>query len=188
MTRFFIFCLPRSRSAWLSNLLSIDSVICLHEALLGCRSLDEMELKLSATGADVAGCADTGMTLFTDRIVERYPDARFVILARDLTGYIDNMLKLGSSKQHARNMLADFNGAIETLSALGDRTLIVHSQHLDGYGVCQRIWEHIGMTTTLNRARFDMLRDLKVEVMLDRMQARVEAHKDEIRELFSEVL
>jgi len=147
-----------------------------------------MELKLSATGADVAGCADTGITLFTDRIVERYPDARFVVLARELDGYVERMLKLGSSKQHARNLLADFNAAIETLTALGERTMIVHSEQLDGYGVCQRIWEHIGMTTTLNRARFDMLRDLKVEVMLDRMQARVDAHKDEIRELFSEVL
>ncbi|MBP9155518.1 MAG: hypothetical protein KBF48_11280 [Xanthomonadales bacterium] len=184
MSRFFIVCLPRSRSAWLSNLLTYESVLCLHEPLLGCRSLDDLEAKLATTGTPIAGAADTGAMFWVDDIIERFPDARFVLLARDPRGYVEQAQRMGGTAAEAAAILEQFSHAIGSLHKLGNRTLTVASKQLDDYTVCNQVWQHIGMPIALNRVRFDMLKDLKVEVFIDRVRAKVAAHQDDIRALF----
>lgn len=48
------------------------------------------------------------------------------------------------------------------------------------------MWRHIGMPVGLNRVRFDMLHDMKVEVMVDRVRAVVESNLENIRQLATE--
>lgn len=182
--RFFIFALPRSRTAWVSNLLSYESVMCLHEPLIGCRSIADLEGKLATTGSAISGCADTAIMAFVDEVIERYPNARFVVLARELNGFVKQMRRMGSADDHISAMLSDFTYAIDVLQALGPRTMILQPHHLDDYETCQRLWSHVGMPIPLNRVRFDMLRDMRVEVLMERLNQRVADNVDAIRELF----
>lgn len=184
--RFFIFCLPRSRSAWLSNLLTHESVMCLHEPLVRCRSLDDLEARLATTGMPISGCSDTGAMFLVDRIIETYPDARFVILARDPKGYVEQAQRMGATANDAIAIMDQFGAAIEVLAKLGKRTLTVASRQLDEYAVCDKVWRHIGMPVGLNRVRFDMLHDMKVEIMPDRIRDLVESNLDNIRQLATE--
>lgn len=181
--RFFVFCLPRSRSAWLANLLSTESVMCLHEALIGCASPSDMETQLLATGMPIAGSADTGIMMLVEDIVELYPDARFVVLCRDLTKFPEQMARMKVAPKQTIQMLKSFNHASDYLSALGDQTIFVNSTDLDDYPACQRIWEHIGMATTLNPMRWAMLRDMKVETIMSRMEERVSEHIEAVKAL-----
>lgn len=183
MSRFFVVCLPRSRSAWLANLLSHESVMCLHEPLMTCRSMADFEAKLATTGTPIAGASDTGAMFWVERLIEDYPDARFVVLARDPRGYVEQAQRMGATANEAMAVMDQFSGAIDALQRLGQRTLTVASNQLDDYATCDRVWRHIGMPIPLNRVRFDMLKDLRVEVMMDRVRERFESNIDNIRQL-----
>jgi len=182
--RFVVFCLPRSRSAWVANFLSYDGGLCLHEPLLGCRSLDDLDDKMAATGVEFVGCADTAIMAFTEQVIDRYPTARFVALLRQPDGFAAQARKMGCSEQHICDMLERFQEAVEVLSAFGEQTLLVRSKDLGLAHVCDLLWRHVGHTTPMSQARFEMLNDMRVEAMVNRVEQKVRRNKGAITELF----
>lgn len=186
--RFFIAALPRSRSAWLANLLTHQGAMCMHEALIGCASMGDLERKFVQCGAEVAGSAETGLALVVDDIVQAFPDARFVCVVRDPSGFTEQSLRLEETAtvESIGMLLDEFRDTVEHLHSLGNQTMIVRPRQLDEYEVCQAIWEHIGMRTPLHRQRFEMLKDFKVEIFLDRMQARAKRHLPELKQLLGD--
>lgn len=180
---FFVFCLPRSRSAWLSNFLTYESVFCLHEPLPECRSIEDLEAKLATTGLPISGVSDTGAMFWVDEIIEHFPSARFVILARDPTGFVEQTCRMGTPENDAIAMMDQFSAAIEALHKLGRRTLTVASKQLDDYDVANAVWRHVGMPVDMNRLRYAQLRDMRVEVMMDRARDRVARNADNIKAL-----
>jgi hypothetical protein len=93
---------------------------------------------------------------------------------------------MGATANDAIAIMDQFGAAIEVLAKLGKRTLTVASRQLDEYAVCDKVWRHIGMPVGLNRVRFDMLHDMKVEIMPDRIRDLVESNLDNIRQLATE--
>jgi len=64
---FFVLGLPRSRTAWLSVFLSQSGIHCYHEAINGCKTMSEYDLKVS-------GCGDsTTAFMYLDRRHEGQP-------------------------------------------------------------------------------------------------------------------
>lgn len=180
---FFVFCLPRSRSAWLANLLTYESVFCLHEPLPECRSIEDLEAKLVTTLAPISGAADTGAMFWVEEIAEHFPAARFVILARDPSGFVEQARRMGATENDAIAMLDQFGTTIETLHKFGKRTITVASKHLDDYDAANAVWRHIGMPIDMNRQRYEQLRDTRVEVIMDRARDRVLRNADNIKAL-----
>lgn len=180
---FFVFCLPRSRSAWLANFLTYESVFCFHDPLPECLSIEDLEAKLATTGTPIAGAADTGAMFWVEEIIEHFPSARFVVLARDPRGFVEQSQRMGVTASDAVAMLDQFGHAIERLHRLGKRTITVASKQLDDYEVADKVWRHVGMPIGMNRLRFDQLRDTRVEVMMDRARDRVMRNLDNIKAL-----
>ena len=58
------------------------------------------------------------------------------------------------------------------------------TKDLNSFEHCNAIWNHIGMPLPMNRVRFDMLNDLKVEVFPDRLIAKVKANANVHFKLF----
>lgn len=180
---FFVFCLPRSRSAWLSNFLTYESVFCMHEPLPECRTIEDLEAKLVTTGTPIAGAADTGAMFWVDEIIEHFPSARFVVLARDPAGFVEQTRRMGATENDAIAMLEQFETTIGTLHKLGKRTLTVASKQLDDYDVANKVWRHVGMPIDMHRLRYEQLRDTRVEVIMDRARDRVLRNADNIKAL-----
>lgn len=74
---FFIVGLPRSRTAWLSNFMTYDGLYCHHEALNGCRTLDQYREKI---GQD--GDSSTGLMLLDLNTL--FPNRKILIIESDV--------------------------------------------------------------------------------------------------------
>jgi hypothetical protein len=89
MNQYLITGLPRTRSAWLANLLTWGTSYCHHEASLSCRSIDDLAAKLDEggvpSGTTHAGNADPSMPMFWRPIMDAFPNAKVVFIIRDVT-------------------------------------------------------------------------------------------------------
>lgn len=179
MDRFFVFGLPRSRTAWLANMLTYESAVCLHEALIECPSLDAFETKLSLTGGIISGASDTLAVWLGEQICDFWSDARIVVLTRKPGDFVEQMARFGAPKDHSELLLARFKEFEDyARHNLGNRAMFVPTKDLNDFDTVQAIWRHIGMATVMNRVRFDMLKDLKVEGFPERfiVKAKANAH------------
>ncbi|SKA88889.1 hypothetical protein SAMN02745166_01503 [Prosthecobacter debontii] len=75
---FFILGLPRTRTAWLSTVLSMCGRPCYHEGMRGFASFEDY-----AQNREVPGDADPTLIYWTARLLEQWPDARFVVVSRN---------------------------------------------------------------------------------------------------------
>ena len=75
LRNFFVIGLPRSRTAWLANFLTYRNRFCYHEAMNGCRSMDEYKTKLGSDKGD----SSTGLMLIDD-FQSNFPDAKTIII------------------------------------------------------------------------------------------------------------
>lgn len=78
--RFFILGLPRTRTAWLSIVMSMCGRPCFHEGMR-----DHATFEDYAAHREAAGDADPTLIYWTPQLVERWPGARFVVIRRDPT-------------------------------------------------------------------------------------------------------
>jgi hypothetical protein len=179
---FFILALPRSRSAWLANFLTYGPSFCYHEGLIGCRSMAVLRAKLALPGTALCGNADTGAALVVDDLVAAFPKARYVLLCRPPKGYIEQAKRLGSTEEQAEVLLEEFAHSCEVL---GERALKVQSGALDQARTMREIWEYVGIAAPFPSLRFDMLRDLRVEAIVERVVKKVRKHQDELEQLLS---
>ncbi len=84
--KFWITGLPRCRSAWFANLLTYGDSFCYHDAFLGLDKLEDIREKLSKSRpwATNIGISDPALVLFWERMVEWYPDAKWIVVWRDV--------------------------------------------------------------------------------------------------------
>lgn len=177
---YFIVALPRSRTAWLANLLTWGPSFCFHEGLIGCRNMAELRAKLSLPRTPLAGNADTGSMMAVDKLVEAFPDARYVLLCRNPDGFVEQAARMGADREHALSMLDTFAHACDVLHG---RALVVRSADLDRRETVEAIWNHVGIAEPFPAMRYEQLRDTKVEAILSRVRERAEQHADELMEL-----
>lgn len=111
-SRFFIISSPRSRTAWIANYLSHGNVACLHEGLMQVGSLDELEEKLAATGAPVAGIVDTLGIYFYPALKQKFPDALFLWNYRDWDEIVASFRHIGTPQ-------ADIDACLPAWERLG---------------------------------------------------------------------
>lgn len=70
---YFIACLPRSRSAWLSVFMSQSGQFCHHDGFNNCNSMDEYRLKIGE-----GGDSSTGLTMID--MHKEFPNSKIVII------------------------------------------------------------------------------------------------------------
>lgn len=82
MTPFFVTGLPRSRSAWIANYLSYGTTFCFHDALKDCQAGVSRLHSIFDVKANVVGNSDPANALVQDKLIERFPGAKWVVVDR----------------------------------------------------------------------------------------------------------
>jgi hypothetical protein len=182
MKRFFVVALPRSRTAWLSNLLWYGDSTCLHEPMIrmGCRSVADLRDRLEAYRTSVVGVIDTGLPMLIDDALEVFPDARYVVLTGNEAHYRDWCARLGQTDDEVDAVVGLYDHAVTTL---GRRALHVPVSALDDFDTVAMLWGYLGIPTPFNRARFDALVDMDVQHMFARIARDMQTNAAAVLEL-----
>lgn len=92
MSPFVIYCLPRSRSYWLSRFLTYRDWTCAHDHCRYVRGMDDVRAWLSQ---DYAGAVDTTAAPFWRIQRDIRPDARVVVIRRDPEAVVESVARAG---------------------------------------------------------------------------------------------
>lgn len=172
-SNFLILGRPRSRTAWVANLLTVPPVShCLHEGLADVgASLAQLRGRLSRLSAGAAGDADTGLVHHLDEVQRAFPDARLVLMTGSDTSWKRWCAKLELPAAVRTRVEADYSRALELLRG---RALFVDCRAVTTeVGEARRLWEYCVPGHPFETQRWEMLRDLNVQVIPESLAARL---------------
>lgn len=87
-------CLPRSRSAWMAEFMRPYVTESMHNPLQQCASIEELGLKVDAVQGTVF-ISDVAGLFFFDKLIERFPGAKYLFVHRPSREVAASMQKLG---------------------------------------------------------------------------------------------
>lgn len=113
----FLLCLPRSRSAWLAQFMRPYCAASWHNPLQQCASIDELGRKVDAiTTPGRVFVADVAALFFFEKLLVRFPGAKYIVLHRPAHEVDNSMRKLGVRPpldvRAAEKQLLELAGAI----------------------------------------------------------------------------
>lgn len=182
MDTFFICALPRSRTAWLANLLTQGNMFCFHEALLGCSNFVGLERKFIGTGRSIVGNSDCGNALFVDGLLDTFPDAKLIVIENDIRQSIKSMQAAGIPGAY-REALEPIQTALDKIKErYAPLMLDVRRLTLEA---CTMLWEYCGSSQLFDVQRWRMLEDINMEVFPDRLVQKVLTNRKSIDSLWS---
>lgn len=181
MIRFVVFSLPRSRSAWLSVLLSQYDVVG-HDVGLDAGSVDAF------IHAPYLGTCETGAQ-FAWRLIKRLvPHVRMAVVLRDPHEVAESLARFGMGGKMLLPEMQMRHDDLLTIADQKDVMVLEHSQ-LGSFEHCERLFNHL-TDGSLLEDRFDQLKPMNIQVDMKavlektiRNAPRIEALKAEARGL-----
>lgn len=184
MNPFFITGFPRSRTAWLANLMTYGESFCWHDVLQHCGD-DPVELSeyLSHFPDDRithVGCSDSGIVRHHEAISHLLPNAPWVFIRRPLGDALQSFLSF--FREHPYQGFPPMNelqavGLFEQLDAALTRAidltpnnlrLVVDYEDLDKLSVCRAIWDHCA-TGEFSVARWHLLDQMRINIIPEKV-------------------
>jgi hypothetical protein len=132
---FIIFALPRSRTKWLSAFLSYGPWVCCHDALL---DLDCVAALRALLASPHTGLSETAMAFAAPLIRRHFPEARFVVVRRELEEVRGSLAEHGW--HYPEGMLEAMAAQVDAVSAMPG-TLTVAYDDLATEAACRAIFE-----------------------------------------------
>ena len=171
MKHFFIISLPRSRSAWLANFLTAGDGFCFHEALRSVQTLDEYEQKVKAETLkyESVGDADPSLVPVLGEIVKRFPDAKFVVVRRDVLAVGVSHAAAFPKLVMTTEQLVTLDKQIEALltDVNEDQVMEVAFEDLDLPQACNAIHQFC-LGRPMDALRWQLLNELRVTVIAEK--------------------
>lgn len=180
MNTFFVTGLPRSRTAWLANLLTHGPAFCYHERLGQCRRPADLLYHFSLAQGygdyQFIGDSDSIIPLVAKEIIAAFPDARWVICWRDMQEAIDSYMDYFAAHRYAGQHQPKLDEVTKQFTALCEllgelprllrpkQYLEVTFQSLSNQNVQQAIWEHCTHCTPFDAHRARLLETLNINV------------------------
>lgn len=171
-SRLFILALPRSRTAWLSNWLSFGDTMLLHEPLSDTPTLEILEDKLKALGTKQAGIADTAASFLVERLTDKYPKAKFIVVQRDPQEVARSLRMLGMDGASTAMLQGVLDDAKAHLVASGVDYKEVSYHDLDKLDCLENLWVW-ATGTPHNPHRTNQLLDFVITVDASKLAARI---------------
>jgi len=174
---YIIAAMPRSRTAWLANLLTHRSSHCLHDPGIDCESIEDLLAMVREAGspdrigASFVGIADTGVAHYWEALFDALPQARVVLVERDLgeikaswRRYTRDHPELNGDRSDAifddiHRKFAALRRAVRLREAL-----VVQFRDMRQVDVCGEIWEFCCPGVKFNEARCAWLQTVNVQV------------------------
>lgn len=133
----FMFCMPRSRSAWMCEFLRAGCSQTHHDPMKNCASVDELgemiDQALFLNRELPIFIADTSLVLAYDQVIKRFPGARYLVVARDPGAVISSLARHGRGMEpHLFTAYLDaMENAIYALKAAGAMCLLLRYEMID---------------------------------------------------------
>lgn len=175
--------MPRSRTAWLANLLTWDKSFCYHEATFDCANiLDFQAMMRGPSEATYVGDADPNLGLIAEPFLKAFPDARIVAVSRKFEDSLESEIQASEGQvPYVVNrdevegfMIRAWAGVQRILRATPLwRCLEVPYDALNHESTIRDIWRFCLPTIPFHSERYGMLRDLRVtQIMKQRLERK----------------
>ena len=172
---FFIVGLPRSRTAWLANLLTVPGQsFCWHEGEAGHGNLDQLVAKMKRRPESRVGNASSGIACYGDDAYRLLPEARYIIIERDLDE-AKQALKDTADEYFDVDIiwpqiLKTFNSFVESLSE--HYVLKIRYESLHEEKTCTNIWNFATNGLPWDSERWEMLSKLDVQANVEKGETK----------------
>jgi len=158
---FFITGLPRTRTAWLANLLTYQSSFCFHEAFK-LHNIDSYVKTLNELTYRYVGDSDCSLPLIINDLMDIYPESKIVIIERDINDVYNSLTKLFvCDNTKLMSILSVALGLIEELKQ-NHPCLVVRFNDINEQ--IKTIWEYCIPSIKFNHERHEMLKSLTVTI------------------------
>lgn len=135
---FVIWTIGRSRSKWLSVLLSAGPVVCCHDLSLRSGSVADLECILAVPHT---GTAETGMLIAAPVVRRLFPRARYVVVRRPVDEVRASFAACGPAWAMPDGLLEQQRAMLDGIAAMPG-TLVVDYADLARDDTCRAVWEH----------------------------------------------
>lgn len=160
--KFFITGLPRSRTAWMANLLSYgDTSFCFHEAVRRATDLSAQFNLYESLPHEFVGDSSCGLLLNWREISAQYPDARWVIIRRDPQAVLESCRRAFPWLRVTAAAIRDIASRLEEASNSLPNLMVVNFEKLDAK--VPDILHHIGLE--IHTLRVSQCLENKVEIV-----------------------
>lgn len=179
---FAVLALPRSRTAWLSALLSYGDRRCDHEPSARFGGVED----LAAYFQSGAGCTDTMLALRWTDIVRAAPDVRLAIVHRGVHDVRQAIRRRGYGSLEVDRVCGEINRALNK-AAKWRGAIAVQYRELENPATVKRVFEHC-LRVPFDREWFETWRDVNVQADEADMARIVEANNRGIMALYGSTL
>ena len=159
---FHITGLPRSRTAWLANMLSFGPSYCYHEALSHVNSMDELTDLMMARGFPFVGNCDSGIPMFSDEYLAEYAHHPLVIIDRPIDDAIRSCNKAFNGDYG--DMIHRLQARLNFIRERKVNVLSIPYRALDNVNTMEVIWDHCVPGFMFDKVRFTQLAHFNVSV------------------------
>lgn len=179
---FFVTGLPRSRTAWLSVLLTTDRSLCLHEPCALLRQVGDLSVIYGRDDYEFVGVADSALGFFAPEVIEAF-SPRTVIVERDINEVERSLTQLGMPGTNYCELL------LEALAEVRSHPLVlaVPFDALNDAGVVEEVYQHLMPGARLDRDRYELLAGMLVETNPLKTMAKAVENRENLTALMSGV-
>lgn len=190
--------LPRSRTAWLANLLTYGPSFCHHDAIRLGVSAASLTKLFESTDAEYVGDSDSGLLAIPYEVDYHFPQAKWVTVHRDLDQAAASYEKHFSKEPYphiphptpelALKSMEWCKKRLGILDAIipAPRKLVVNYADLDKESTCRDIWNFCIPTMPFNRQRWMMLDTFRVNIIGPKVKVAgdlIEQYKEHVWDL-----
>ena len=159
---FFVIGMPRTRTAWLSVLLTHGDTFCFHEGTGGFASVEDYAKALRERSEPCVGDANPSLVFHIDFLLREFPDARFLFVRRPSAESLESLC--AEAPEDAEAIRAGWNGylaAFEAAAVKAGERKEVESFALTDFEKCSQAVEHL-TGQGLSAERFEQLSKLRI--------------------------
>lgn len=189
MKTFFIVGLPRSRTAWLANLLTYGDCFCFHEAINRVSGTQQLPALFEQAGRTIVGDSDSGVPLMFPEIDLLFPDANYLFVHRDFNEALASTQKFLSevSPQIILSMFEKLEACLRDMELRLPRArrMSIGFRALDSFGVLDalnRFCTGRNFTTAAARDRVRMLTTFRINIISEKVIRIMPAPKRQMAE------
>lgn len=160
---FFITGLPRSRTAWLSNLFTYKDCYCFHELAKFGKNFHELRDVFLNRGEGYIGTADPSLPFYYEDIAPMFPNNKLVIIERDLEEVIKSLSGFWMPDEQIKELVEKTYIGLQNLKDKFN-PLVIKYEDIDKLETIEQLWYYCVPGITFDKQRFDMLEQFRIEV------------------------